>query len=162
MACNTNFHRCLVHFDSVQSSNLIRFTTKSLKRVTECRKEWMKYDSEPLKNICMKSFDLFPQSEGENWLEETISELFYHRQCYQRFTDCGKLKRASDKKKKSKEVGSDQNDVVSVKHLRSSVKKPSTCSVGAKSGHVLPAVCIICNKETIYKTVSAYIDYFVY
>ena len=59
MASQATSSRCLIHFSSVNLSALTKFTVKSLKRVVECRKEWLQYSSSPQREISEDSLRLF-------------------------------------------------------------------------------------------------------
>ena len=78
-----------------------------------------------------------------------IQGLYYHRNCYAKFTNVTYIKRAQARCSKRQEDGNDE-DVPAQKTLRSSTAK--TTSVKSWNPQILPPVCIICNQEKGYFT----------
>ena len=79
-------------------------STTSLKRIIEFRTNWLALSDDYPQKVVASAIDmnLFNSStdignnETSKPQEDLLAHIFYHRTCYQRFTDQGKLDRALD------------------------------------------------------------------
>ena len=93
----------------------------------------------------------------------TFEHLAYHRTCYSKFTNKTVIQRAKERVQKrptipltaetvDDETNDDDNDEVPSPKLLRSMAPKLTDEAKPKNAHVLPAVCIICNKKESYFT----------
>ena len=83
--------KCFIHFSTVSEIDeiLITATKASLCKIVECRKRWSVLDGEA-RSISEQSFG-FLSGDDEHIIEGSVETLpttwFYHRKCYQSFTN---------------------------------------------------------------------------
>lgn len=79
------------------STNIVTASSQSATRLLDVSVKWLKLDSE------------VEQTETSHRIQSTIKnnpniDLYYHRQCYQRFTDKSKIERLVLKEKNERKV----------------------------------------------------------
>ena len=140
---------CLIHFEG-ESGSLTTFTEVSYRKFLDCREIWLSLDGVQ-RDIAEKTTQVAMDDCS------TFQYLAYHRGCYSKFTNKTLIQRAKDRvtrKQQVSETTEQNNDVEAVparKVLRSMHPTPAG-EAKQKCAHVLPAVCIICNKKTSYFT----------
>lgn len=145
---------CFIHFDDVFQS-LTSVTEARLKKFVACRARWAKLEGEK-SDICMKTYELFSDVDvGKHFSgEECCGEigLYYHQNCYKRLCDENKLQKAESKttpKSEQEDIEVETDLTPPEKMLRRSLSDCGQNSeVKARSRHVLPPICIICEKKS--------------
>ena len=163
MAEQTTKSRCLIHFDGKRGP-LTAFTDVSFKKFLLFRKEWVALDGEQ-KQVAEKSFSVVKDVE----VPTNPENLYYHRECYSKFTNKSLVTHAKRRCEKNEEINkisniadetlpstNDEAQVIPEKFLRSSTDE--TVRVRPRNPHVLPPTCIICGKENRYITDSVRIN----
>ena len=150
---NLKLSKCFNHFDDVsQSLSLTQVTSQRLLKFLSCRKRWVKLDGEK-SEICKKSYDLFTDEDVVEFLSANTCEnlqWYYHQNCYKRICDENKLKTVEAKqqfcKSNFEKIESEPRRKLTRLSLAQDKKKES--GVPARTHHVLPPRCIICEKES--------------
>ena len=140
--------QCLIHFKGEGKGALTRFTETSFKNVLASHELWLTLDGEQ-QEIATKSSSILKNIQSTEESSPMIQGLYYHRNCYAKFTNVTYIKRAQARCSKRQEDENDE-DVPAQKTLRSSTAK--TTSVKSRNPQILPPVCIICNQEKGYFT----------
>jgi hypothetical protein len=137
--------QCLIHFKGEEMGSLSQFTETLFKKVLASHELWLTLDGEQ-QEIAAKSNSILKGIQSTE--EMLIQGLYYHRNCYAKFTNVTYIKHAQTRCSKCQEDENDE-DVPAQKILRSSTK---TSSVKFWNQAILPPVCIICNQEKGYFT----------
>lgn len=148
--------QCLIHFKGEEMGSLTQFTETSFNKVLASHELWLTLDGEQ-QEIAAKSNGILKGIQSTE--EMSIQGLYYHRNCYAKFTNITYIKRAQARCSKRQEDENDE-DVPAQKILRSSTK---TNSVKSRNQAILPPVCIICNQEKRYFTeiVSTFFNFII-
>ncbi len=136
--------QCLIHFKGEEMGSLTQFTETSFKKVLASHELWLTLDGEQ-QEIAAKSNGLLKGIQSTE--EMSIQGLYYHCNCYTKFTNVTYIKCAQARCSKRQEDENDE-DVPAQKILRST----KTSSVKSRNQAILPPVCIIYNQEKGYFT----------
>lgn len=148
---------CLIHCEEC-TGPLTRFTEVSFQRFLECKRQWLELDG-CQKDVAIKSTQVVGLDE-ENAFD--FKELAFHRKCYSSFTNKTILNRAELRRKKAgikraqttgEAPHKDVESPIPKKILRSTTHTSTICSgatTSSRSEHVLPPICIICQKEKLF------------
>ena len=152
--------KCFIHFSTVYEINeiLIAATKASLCKIIECRKRWSVLDGEA-RSLSEQSF-AFLSSDDEQIIEGSVETLptsrFYHRKCYQSFTNKRLIelaeKRLAKKNLNELSQGEIENAAATVEPPRKSKRREKSAdssSTGRTAG-ILPKLCIICKKKELF------------
>jgi hypothetical protein len=152
--------KCFIHFSTVSEIDeiLIAATKASLCKIIECRKRWSVLDGEA-KTISEQSF-AFLSGDDEQIIEGSVETLptsrFYHRKCYQSFTNKRLIelaeKRLAKKNLNEPSQGEIENAAATVEPPRKSKRREKSAdssSTGRTAG-ILPKLCIICKKKELF------------
>ena len=139
---------CFIHFDDV-SQSLTQVTPQRLLKFISCRKRWVKLEGEK-SDICQKSYNLFNEEDVVEFLSANTCEdlqWYYHQNCYKRICDENKLKTVEAKylscKSNQEETDSEPRRKLTGSSLGQGNKETG---LTARTFHVLPPRCIICEK----------------
>ena len=146
---------CLIHFEG-ECGPLTNFTEVSYQKFLVCREIWLTLDGVQ-RIIAEKTMHVTAEDCT------TFEHLAYHRTCYSKFTNKTLIQRAKERVQKrptrlltaetvDDETNDDDGDEVPAPKLLRSMAPKLTDEVKPKNAHVLPAVCIICNKKESYFT----------
>lgn len=147
---------CIIHFAKVDPAlPLIKFTTCTLERFVERRKQWLYLDGEQ-KEVAEKSLEFLPIDQDTLY----SAQFYYHKECYCKFTDKTKVERAIARSQKSDVIVgghySTQDEDERRPLTRSLIKPESvvarTTKLVSSRSDVLPEICIICKKVESYFT----------
>ena len=138
----------LIHFKGKGKGALTRFTETSFKKVLISHELWPSPGGEQ-QEIASKSSSILKNIQSTEESSPMIQGLYYHRNCYAKFTNVTYIKRAQARCSKRQEDGNDE-DVAAQKTPTSSTAK--TTLVKSRNPQILPPVCIICNQEKGYFT----------
>ena len=145
---------CLIHFEG-ECGPLTNFTGVSYQKFLDCREIWLTLEGVQ-RNIAEKTMHVPADCD-------TFERLAYHRTCYSKFTNKTLIQRAKERVQKRRtipltpetvddETNDDDDDEVPARKLLRSMAPKLTDEAKPKNPHVLPAVCIICNKKESYFT----------
>ncbi|CAB4036858.1 Hypothetical predicted protein [Paramuricea clavata] len=152
--------KCFIHFSTVSEIDeiLIAATKASLCKIIECRKRWSVLDGEA-RSISEQSF-AFLSGDDEQIIEGSVETLptsrFYHRKCYQSFTN-KRLIELAEKRLARKNLNEPsqreiENAAATVEPPRKSKRreKSSDSSSRGRTVGILPKLCIICKKKELF------------
>ena len=89
---------CIIHFENVNTSSIKNSTKASLDRILKCSQDWSDIKGEHIqKNVAQNFIATFPT------FPSSADDLYFHRECYQRFTDQGNVQRIISKQIKYEE-----------------------------------------------------------
>jgi predicted membrane chloride channel (bestrophin family) len=140
---------CLIHFRG-EIGPITHFSEVSFEKFLKCRKIWLSLDGEQ-RNVANKTVDLVPDDDINK-----ADNFAYHRSCYSKFTNKTLILRAENRCRKNagndKDVSTSgvEGEPCQPKILRSSLTQDA--NVKPRNQHVLPPVCIICQKQKLYYT----------
>ena len=154
MTSSTPPTTCVIHFEGVEEI-LTSFTECTYNKFLERRDEWRSV-LDATRKIAVKSFDHLP--EGLDFLSLEVQEASFHYTCYRRFTDKSKLERARKRKAKYMDISNHKlsesefvvPEVSKVNTRSSSSLVVETDQNERRCKDVLPHICIICQKNTLY------------
>ena len=151
---------CFIHCEDC-SGPLSPFSEVSYKIFLECRKQWLQLDGRQ-RDAALKTTSIISLEDEDAYDYEQLS---FHRKCYSTFTNKTLLNRAEIRIKKAEAASkaerllatsSDESSnghgsvPLPKKVLHSKLASSSTSERSRRSEHVLPPVCIICDKEKSY------------
>ena len=148
----TAFRRCCIHFKE-GNGTLTPFSSVSFEKFRQCHELWANLDGQQ-RQIVEETSGILNNVANKS---SVVSDFFYHRTCYSKFTNTTNIKRSQARCAKIMEnrtedrVIQEQDNCTQPpkKMLRSSMPSTSTTS---RSTTVLPPTCIICNKDEVYVT----------
>ncbi|PIK41995.1 hypothetical protein BSL78_21147 [Apostichopus japonicus] len=142
---------CVIHVSKTASGKVTAFTNISKAKVIRCANEWKALGGElgDLANTILSD-------NADLNLTLDTTTCGYHRQCYMKFTDVSKISRAKSKLTQSVEDLPAQTDTADFRDF-SHKDQSDTMDQGPApkllrsvhtlhSGHILPPVCVICQK----------------
>ena len=145
---NVKLHKCFIHFDDV-SQSLTQVTNQRLLKFISCRKRWVKLEGKK-SDICQKTYNLFTDEDVVEFLSANTCEdlqWYYHQNCYKRICDENKLKTAEAKYPSCRNNQEETDNEPRRKLTRSSLAQENKkTGLTARTCHVLPPRCIICEK----------------
>ena len=124
---------CIIHFERHEKGHIVKELTDTyFDRIKEVKNLWQNQASEALRydEICQTTPDQYD-----------TAKRFYHRWCYQLFTNISRLTAATkvsveDRKRRS---------------LIRESKGKSTCSISSFSSVLFPQLCLFCKKGSKWK-----------
>ena len=162
---------CIAHFETVDSdSQLIKFTDVTLAKFLSSREGWLQFQGKEHYVVAVNSLQYF--DENEKCTNNTEGPLFYHKRCYQKFTDVQKLERARQEFAKKSIVLRNDNecsltvteetseegeastsaDLISYSPKKTRSTRRGSLLATKNLAGILPKTCLICKKEEIYYT----------
>ena len=148
---------CLVHFKD-ETGPLTCFTKTSFEKFLISQEQWIKLDGEHQK-IAEKTSDVVRQVKSQDQPLPTIQNLYYHRKCYSKFTNVTLIKRAQSRCSKQSVKAETENEIIPQKTSHENsfppkklLRSDQSSSFKSRNKHVLPPVCLICQKEDTYVT----------
>ena len=151
---------CCVHFSSIDCKNetLVQASDASVAAIIKFRKRWSLLDGEACV-VARESQQNFSDAEAEQ-----RCDIWYHRKCYQKFTNKRTLEMAGrrllkcEQSRKEAEPPRKTRQTMPLGLVPSLSRSSETSSTASRSGSsrrsasILPEVCIICKKKEHYYT----------
>ena len=148
--------KCFIHYNNVSDLDelLITATKASLCKIIQCRNRWASLDGEA-RSISEKSYGYLSVDQehiiqGQGSVETLTTRWFYHRKCYQNFTNKRIIELAEKRAAKKDEESSASATEPPRKSQRRREGDDSTSSSRDRTSGVLPKVCIICKKKELF------------
>ena len=130
---------CLIHFSTTSKDEdiLITATRTSICKIIECRARWNVLNGEA-RNVSQRSLDYIDEAEGEHLVSEKETTLlpghfFYHRKCYQKFTNKRLIQQAEKRTSKREGAFEHSNEIPRKSRRTSTEYQPSTSSSSASA-----------------------------
>lgn len=147
---------CLIHFKE-EEGPLICFTETSFRKFLTSHEQWITLDGQQ-QEIAERTNGTVKCIRNLNQPLHEIQTLYYHRQCYSKFTNVTLIKRAQSRcSKKTTAVEAENGNIQNATSETSLPQKKimrsdKSNSNKSRNKDVLQPVCLMCQKKDAYIT----------
>lgn len=144
---------CIICMSSDSEDKLTRLTDKNFIKLKQCSMRWHKLGEIKYQEAC---------EQLENINSFSSSEYGFHRKCYQFFTNIAHIERREKSKVREEndklvagmaadeEDEEDEDNDNLPEERKITLRKRMTDRTATTPKHILPAICLICNKRNLF------------